>query len=254
MLRTTMLSVLACGALAAPAFANGATTVPQFDAAIAAARLATSPGGTQVTRAEMRGAANQFLVDDGVVDGVERSYLVGRLTDTAFLTGVTGQGKKYASDFVELNDGGPTAPLAVSDGQTPIAQLIGATGALTSVAWSQEGFIPNGAGVTNQITLQTAYRDAFNADPRNFDPISVRELTNTLARHVDGGGTPSEDEIDGAAALITQISRNSNRLYLGSWITNGRGGGPGDLGGYVVAAVSTDRRFVRFFEVRTFSE
>jgi hypothetical protein len=248
-----LLSVLACGALATPAFANGATTVPQFDAAIAAARLATSPGGTQVTRGELRGAISFFLSDDGVIDSVERSHLTGRLASAAFLTGVTSQARKYATDFVELNDGGPTAPLSVADTQVPITTLVGATGRFTSVAWSQEGFLPSGAGVTNQITVQTAYRDAFNADPRTFDPINLRELVEALSRPVDGGA-PIQDEIDGAVALLTQISRNSNRLYLGSWITNGRGGGPGDLGGYVIAAVSTDRRFVRFLEVRTFTE
>jgi len=240
-------------ALASPAAASSATTIPQFDAAIASARQATSAGGAQVMRAEMRNAVSFLLIDDGVLDTAERTYLKGRLADAAFLTGVTSQAKTYASDVVELEDNGPVAPLTVNEVTTPIATLIGATGPLTSSAWVQEGFIPNGAGVTNQATLQSAYRDAFNADPRRFDPINVRELTKLLAGNTIRG-VPSDDEVDGSTALITQISRNSNRLYAGSWITNGRGGGPGDVGGIVIAAVSSDRRFVRFFEVVVWSE
>lgn len=252
-MRNRLLAPVLAAALAAPAAASSTTTIPHFDAAIAAARLSSSPGGTQIVRAEMRAAVIGLLTDDSIVDSAERAHLTGRLADATWGAGVTSAARKYAVDFAELNDGGPVAPLSVSDPQIPIADQIGATGALTSSAWVQEGFIPNGAGVINQITLQTAYRDAFNANPGNFDPINVRELIDALSRNTLRG-TPSADEIDGAVALISQISRNSNRLYLGSWISDHRGGGPGDTGGLVVAAVSTDRRFVRFFEVQSWAE
>jgi len=41
---------------------------------------------------------------------------------------------------------------------------------------------------------------------------------------------------------------------LASWISSHRGGGPGDTGGLVVAAISTDRRFVRLFEIHSWAE
>lgn len=252
-MRNPLLALVLAGAIATPAAASSTTTIPLFDADIAAARLTSSPGGGQILRAEIRAAIRRFIIDDGVVDAGERAHLTARLADTAWGTGVTSVARKYAVDFAELNDGGPVAPLSVGDPRIPIADQIGATGALTSSAWVQEGFIPNGAGVTNQITLQTAYRDAFNAIASSFDPINVRELTDALSRNTLRG-TPSADEIDGAVALISQISRNSNRLYLASWSSNHRGGGPGDTGGLVVAAVSTDRRFVRFFEVQSWAE
>ena len=252
-MRNLLLALVLAGALATPAAASSTTTIPQFDADIAAARSTSGPGGTQILRSEIRTAVIRLLTDDGVVDAAERAYLAGRLADPAWGAGVTSGARKYAVDFAELNDGGPVAPLSVSDPQIQIADQIGATGALTSSAWVQEGFIPNGAGVTNQITLQTAYRDAFNADASSFDPINVRELIDALSRNTLRG-TPSADEIDGAVALISQISRNSNRLYLASWISGHRGGGPGDTGGLVVAAISTDRRFVRLFEIHSWAE
>lgn len=238
--------------LASVSLAAGATTVPQFDAAVATARTAASPGGTAVTRDELRGAIDFFLSDDANVDAVERAHLSSVLANPSWRVGVNATALKYATDFAELNDGGPVAPLNVYGvAQTPL-ELYGAPGALTNVSWVQEGFIPNGQGVTNQETLQNTYAAAFQANPSTFKPINNRELLEKLAQNVDFG-TPSKDEIDGAMAVIVQISRNSNRLYLASWHTPGRFH-PGDLGGYVVAAVSTDRRFVRFVEIRTWSE
>jgi hypothetical protein len=253
MMRNPLLALALVGALATPAAASGTTTVPQFDADIAAARLTSSPGGTQILRSEMRAAVLRFINDDSTVDAAERAHLASRLADAAWGAGVTGSARKYAVDVAELNDGGSVAPLSVSDPQIPIGDQIGATGALTSSAWVQEGFIPNGEGVTNHITLKTAYRDAFDANPGNFEPINVRELIEALLRNTLSG-TPSTDEVDGAVALISQISRNSNRLYVASWISDHRGGGPGDTGGFVVAAVSSDRRFVRFLEIRSWVE
>ncbi len=238
--------------LASASFAAGATTVPQFDAAVATARTAPSPGGTAVTRDELRGAIDFFLADDSNVDAVERAHLSSSLANSSWRIGVNGSALKYGADFVELNDGGPVAPLNVYGvSQTPL-ELFGAAGAMTNAAWVQEGFIPNGQGVTNQQTLQDAYAAAFQAGASTFKPINNRELLEKLSGNVDFG-TPSKDELDGAMATIVQISRNSNRLYLASWHTPGRFQ-PGDLGGYVVAAVSSDRRFVRFVEIRTWSE
>lgn len=238
--------------LASASFAAGATTVPQFDAAVATARTTSSPGGAAVTRDELRGAIDFFLADDSSVDAVERAHLSSSLANSSWRIGVNGSALKYGADFVELNDGGPVAPLNVYGvSQTPL-ELFGAAGAMTNAAWVQEGFIPNGQGVTNQQTLQDAYAAAFQAGASTFKPINNRELLEKLSANVDFG-TPSKDELDGAMATIVQISRNSNRLYLASWHTPGRFQ-PGDLGGYVVAAVSSDRRFVRFVEIRTWSE
>jgi hypothetical protein len=205
MMRNPLLALALAGALATPAAASGTTTIPQFDANIAAARLTSSPGGTQILRSEMRAAVIRLITDDSILDAAERAHLASRLADAAWGAGVTSAARKYAVDFAELNDGGPVAPLSVSDPQIPIADQIGATGALTSTAWVQEGFIPNGAGVTNQITLKTVYRDAFDANPSNFDPINVRELIEALSR-TTLSGAPSADEIDGTVALISQIA------------------------------------------------
>jgi hypothetical protein len=59
-------------------------------------------------------------------------------------------------------------------------------------------------------------------------------------------------------AFLTQGNGQNNkaasRLYLASWISGGRGGEPGNIGGGVIAAVSSDRRAVRFLEVRGWTE
>lgn len=239
--------------LASVSFAAGATTVPQFDTAVATARTAGSPGGTAVTRAEIIGALDFFLYDDSNIDAVERAHLTSVLSNSSWKIGVNASALKYATDFRELNDGSALAPLSVYGmAQTPLEQY-GAAGPLTNVSWIQEGFIPNGQGVANQESLQNAYAMAFQANASTFKPINNRELLEKLSGTVDFNDVPSKDEIDGAMAVAVQISRNSNRLYLASWHTPGRFQ-PGDLGGYVIAAVSTDRRFVRFIEVRTWSE
>jgi hypothetical protein len=145
------------------------------------------------------------------------------------------------------------APLRVNDFSAPVAQLFGATGALTNAAWPKEGFIPYGAGITNQATLQATYLAAYEASASYFDPVTVRELLVMLSGRLESG-TPSIDEIEGAQAFIVEISRNSNRLFVAPWSASSRGGQPGDLGGFVVAAVSSDRRFVRFVEFHTWTE
>jgi hypothetical protein len=250
--KADLRSVFVVCLVTAKALASGATTVPQFDAAIATARLATSPGGVAVTRAEIQGATGFFLYDDSVVDATEAAALAARLADPAWFAALTGAASSYAQFFQELNQPGPVPSVAFSQLTSTTAQLFGATGALSNAAAVQEGFIPNGTGVANQGTLQQAYLDAFNASPGTFLPANPREVIATLAGSTVSG-LPSQDEVDGAFAHALRIARNSNRFYIASWKSPGRGA-PGDLGGYVIAAVSTDRRFVRFIEVTVWVE
>jgi|GEM_PF-1915684 len=243
--------------LAAPAaLADSSTSIPAFDARIAAARGANSPGGTHVIRSELAGALGSFTSsDDGQVDAAERAHLGTKVNDATFLTGITGTAKKLLTDAYELNDAATVAaPLDLSWLQSPPEALYGASGALASASEIVEGHIPNGQGVANQLTLvQSAYATFQVDNPGTFEPITVRELVDTLNTRYDGSPA-TVDEVDGAVAFITQISRNSHRLYVSHWQCNGCGGGPGDLGGYIVAAVSTDRRFVRMVKVRTWAE
>lgn len=255
---TTVRSLLGgLALLVAPAtLAGSSTTAPLFEARIAAARQATSPGGTTVIRQEMAAALEVFFSDDWTVDTTEYNYLVSKRSDAAFLSGITGSAQKYLTDFSELNDGAQfAAPLGLNAVSSTPAVLYGASGPLASSSRIREGFIPNGQGVANQVTLADTYTATFGSaydSPVTFQPINLRDLTQLLQSSAYNG-TPSVDEVDGAVAYITQISRNSNRLYYASWRTFGRGG-PGEGGGYVIAAVSTDRRFVRMVEVITWSE
>ncbi len=234
------------------ALADSATTIPQFDGDIAAARLAASNGGVAVTRAEMSGAVNRFIGDDGNIDATERAHLSAKLADATFRVNVNGQAQKYAQDTLELNQEGPVPSISFAQITATTQELFGAAGALSSAASPQEGFVPNGAGVATQRVLLQGYSDGFNAVSSLFTPVNFSELRARLgARTV--AGLPSDDEADGALAYINQVARNSGRLYIASWKSPGRGA-PGDLGGYVVAAVSSDRRFVRMVEVTTWVE
>jgi hypothetical protein len=256
---STPLKALLGGAvlLAAPAaLAGSATSIPTFDAKIAAARVATSPGGTTIIRSEMSDALAQFTYyDDGTVDAAERAYLGTKVGDTTFLTGITGTARKLLTDHYELYDAATTpAPLYLNPIATSPSELYGASGPLASASETAEGYIPNGQGVANQVTLiNGAYNTFYLEQVGNFEPTTLRELVSTLSQRQENG-TPTPDEVDGAVAFITQISRNSNRLYVGSWFCSQCGGGPGDMGGYIVAAVSTDRRFVRMVKVRSWVE
>ncbi|MBZ4399692.1 hypothetical protein [Myxococcus sp. AS-1-15] len=259
MFSSSLKSLLGGAALlaAAPAFADSTTTIALFEADIAAARLATSPGGVTVIRTEMRGAVSRFFQDDSKVDAAERIYLADRIADQPFNVGVTATAMKYLIDVHELNDGATThAPLWLDVlPQTP-ADYFGATGPLTVSTEIMEGYIPSGQGVANQATLNYKAGAAFRYGyPRNFQPITVQELLAELTSQTDNG-LPNSDEVDGALAFITQSSRNSNRRYSASWYcrTYCGGGGPGDTAGYYIAAVSTDRRFVRMVRVTTWSE
>ncbi|WP_164007213.1 hypothetical protein [Pyxidicoccus trucidator] len=235
------------------AFAGSATTIPAFDAKIATARGSSSPGGTTINRAEMQGAVDVFLQDDGQVDSAERAHLTPKLSNTTFLTGITGSARKLLSDFHELND---AATVAAPLGNFPVAQtpavLFGATGSLAANTEIREGYIPNGQGVANQATLV----ETFNANAMygktvdHFTPITTQELIKVLGtQYLHTKATP--DEVDGAVTYIQQISRNSDRLYFASWAYSYHSG---YTTGFVVAAVSSDRRFVRFVDVLTYGE
>ncbi|WP_233595281.1 MULTISPECIES: hypothetical protein [Corallococcus] len=80
----------------------------------------------------------------------------------------------------------------------------------------------------------------------------MKELIARLSGNIFSA-TPTVDEVEGATAFITAISRNSNRLYVTGWSCRGCGA-PGYTAGYVIAAVSTDRRFVRMVSVMTTSD
>ena len=253
----TALKTLVSGLvlLATPAaFAAGATTIPAFDARIATARGASSPGGTAVTREEMKGAVDLFLKDDGGVDAAERAHMAAKLSSATFLAGVNGSARKYLSDTHELND---TATTAAPLGSFPVAQtpaeLYGANGELAGASIIREGYIASGQGVANQVTLVETFNA--NASPGNngvgyFTPITTQELSARLSQQYFSTH-PTVDEAEGALAYIYQTYRNSNRLYIAEWSGSYHSG---YIQGFVVAAVSSDRRFVRFVEVLTYGE
>ncbi|MBN9687656.1 MULTISPECIES: hypothetical protein [unclassified Corallococcus] len=233
----------------APAFADSTTSIPAFEAAITAAKLPSSPGGATIQRSEIRTALDAFLNDIGLgVDSTERAYLTTRLNDTPFQQSMTGTAAKYFADFYELNDatftGYPLNLYPVT--QTP-AVLFGATGSFSSARIS-EGYIPNGQGVANQQTLGEAFSNAFGPQASDFEPITVKELIAQLSAY-----SYNVDEVEGAVAYITQISRNSNRLYRTGWSCRGCGA-PGYTQGFAIAAVSTDRRFVRMISITTYAD
>ncbi|RKG77290.1 hypothetical protein D7W79_15700 [Corallococcus exercitus] len=252
---TSLMGALAL--LSAPAaFATSTTSIPAFEASITTAKSASSPGGTTILRSEIRNALNAFLYDTGGptgVDSAERAYLTTRLNDTPFQQSLTGTAAKYYADFYELNDAtAPVAQWAMNPvAQTP-ASLYGATGPLASSSSIREGAIPSSQGVVaNQSILMEAF-GSFGPQAGIFEPITVKELLALLSGHTVAG-TPTVDEVEGALAYITAISRNSNRLYYSTWSCRGCGA-PGYTAGYVVAAVSTDRRFVRMVNVMTASD
>ncbi|RKG86849.1 hypothetical protein [Corallococcus terminator] len=243
--------------LTAPtALATSTTSIPAFEASITTARGTTSPGGATVLRSEIKTALDAFLNDTGGftgVDSAERAYLTTRLNDTPFQQSLTGTAAKYFADFYELNDASAVgAPLYLSPVAGTAASLYGATGPLANSSRIQEGYIANGQGIANQATLGEAFSSYFGPQSSAFAPITVKELIATLSAGTVSG-TPTVDEVEGATAYITAISRNSNRLYITGWSCRGCGA-PGWTGGYVIAAVSTDRRFVRMVSVMTASD
>ncbi|RKG98579.1 hypothetical protein [Corallococcus carmarthensis] len=250
---TSLLSGLAL--FAAPAaFASSTTSIPAFEASISTAQGPNSPGGTRILRSELKPALEAFIYDTGGATGVdtaERAYLTTRLNDTPFQQSLTGTAAKYYADFHELNDATFTSyPLYQGSVAGTAASLFGATGPLASNADIREGYIPNGQGIANQSTLATAFTTYFEPPVGAFQAITVKELIERLGTPIKGS-TPTVDEVEGAVAYITQISRNSNRLYVADWTCRRCGFSPWNTRGYVIAAVSTDRRFVRMVSVWT---
>jgi hypothetical protein len=242
--------------IAAPvALAGLSVSQPLFESKVRTARATTSPQGVVVTRAEISGALSSFLAyDDGTVDTSERSYLSTRVNDPVFLTDFATDARTYFSSFYELNDAATSpAPLSVYPVDETPAQAFGVSGVLSGSAAIQEGVIPSQPyqpGVANQVTLQWTYYSSFDSTGVGvFDPINEAELRLALALP---GATQAE--INGAVAYLNQIAGNSKRLYKASWKNDYGRQYPGGLGGFVVAAVSTDRRFVRYVEFITWSE
>lgn len=244
----SILGVLAVAA-APVALAGLSTSKPLFESRMSTARTASSPEGATVNRPEIRGALGSFLHDDGIVDATERTYLAPKVTDTAFLTGFTTDARTYFSSFHELNDAATTANELnyTAQGVDP-AQAFGVSGVLSRSAAIGEGYVQQ--GVANQATLQWGYYTGFDVtNVGTFDPTSEAELRGALALP---GATLAE--INGAVAYINQIAGSSKRIYKASWRNDYGRQYPGGLGGFVIAAVSTDRRFVRYVEFLTWSE
>jgi len=242
--------------LAAPAaLADSAANIALFDSRMASARTSTSPSGATVTRPEMVNALDAFAWDSWV-DATERAHLSTKVGNSTFLTGLAADAKLYLNLFHELNDAATyAAPLGMNAVSGTPAQLYGASGALASASRIKEGYIPYNQGVANQVTLTDTYGWTFGSAYDYgyfFEPITQAELITKLSART-AYGTPSTAEVNGAVTYINQISGNSQRLYVSSWRSMGRGG-PGESAGFVVAAVSTDRRFVRMVEVLTWAE
>ncbi|MBK7538228.1 MAG: hypothetical protein IPI49_23265 [Myxococcales bacterium] len=252
-----VLASLAGSAVAAPSShrsgASGPSSIAAFEHATEAARQPGSGAGQVVTRAELRNAIGFFLHDDGAVDAGERGHLGACLSDPGWTDGLTGPAIHYATAFAALYTDAAVALVAMDDIQAPLVDLLGAPGALTSSVWIQEGRVTSAGGVLSQASLRAAYDRGFRSNVSTFDPINVRELANELSGRLELG-MPTQDEVDGALAYLTQGPRPAAQLYLASWITANRDGAPGDIGGVVVAAVSADRRFVRFIEVHVWGE
>jgi hypothetical protein len=242
--------------LAAPAaLADSAANITLFDSRMASARTSTSASGTTVTRAEMKNALDA-LDSDSWVDAAEHAHLATKVVSTTFLTGLAADAKLYLNLFHELNDaeayGAPLSMDAVSG--TP-AQLYGASGPLANSSRIQEGSIAEGDGVANQATLMETYGWAFGSSydyPYFFELVNETELRTRLQQRTYSG-TPTTAEVNGAVAYLKQVSGTGQRLYISSWRSMGRGG-PGESAGFVVAAVSPDRLFVRMVEVLTWAE
>jgi len=242
--------------LAAPAaLADSAANIALFDSRMTSARASTSASGTTVTRAEMVNALDAFA-SDYWVDAAEHAHLATKVGNATFLTGVAADAKQYLNAFHELNDAADYGnPLSMDGVSGTPAQLYGASGPLASSSRIQEGSIAEGDGEANQVTLTETYGWAFGSgydNPYFFQPVTEAELRTRLQQRTYSG-TPTAAEVDGAVAYLKQVSGTGQRLYISSWRSMGRGG-PGESAGFVVAAVSPDRLFVRMVEVLTWAE
>ncbi|MBN1210725.1 MAG: hypothetical protein JXB05_38105 [Myxococcaceae bacterium] len=234
--------------LAAPAaLADTSTSVPAFEAKIATARTSSSPGGTTVNRAEMSGALDSFWTDDWMVDVDEHAYLGTKLASPTFLAGIDAAAQDFLRDFHELNDGQWAAEVDFQPVSTPASQLFGASGPLANSADIAEGALIS-QGVANNDTMLYAYGYVLAQGYEDlfwFSPITPAQLVQVLSGSANQQ-TPSQAEVNGAAAYLTAISGEGERLYLGYWHSYLWGG---ESAGYVIAAVNEDRDFVRMVRV-----
>lgn len=237
-------------ALASPAAPR--PSIVAFERATAAARAPQSGAGTKVSRAELRNALSFFLHDDGTIDAGERGHLGACLADPAWRATVSDSALSYAIELHELVAELAPVSLAVSEVPGSLVDVLGAAGALTSSLWLQDGRV-QGPGSISHASLRAAYGRAYNASVGTFDPIDRRELSNELSGRLELG-MPTQQEIDGVLAYLSQGPRPASRLYLAQWVATGRDSPGQELGGVVIAAVSADRRTVRFVELRAWSE
>lgn len=229
------------------------TSIVAFERATAAARAPQSGNGSKVSRAELRNALSFFLHDDGTIDAGERGHLGACLADPAWRATVSDSALAYAIELHELV--AESAPVSVTTAEVPgpLVDVLGAAGALTSSLWLQEGRV-SGAGVLSHAALRAAYGRAYNASVGPFDPIDRRELSNELSGRLELG-MPTKPELEGVLAYLGQGPRPAFRLYLAQWVATSRESNPGEeLGGVVIAAVSADRKTVRFVELRVWSD
>lgn len=250
---TSMFVASALGArasLASPAAPR--PSIVAFERATAAARAPQSGGGAKVSRAELRNALSFFLHDDGTIDAGERGHLGACLADPAWRATVSDSALSYAIELHELVTELAPVSLVVSEVPGSLVDVLGAAGALTSSLWLQEGRV-QGNGALSHTSLRAAYGRAYNASVGTFDPIDRRELSNELSGRLELG-MPTQREIDGVLDYLSQGPRPASRLYLAQWVATGRDSPGQELGGVVIAAVSADRRSVRFVELRAWSE
>ncbi len=245
----SLKSILTGAALlvAPAALAGTSTSVPAFEAKIATARTSTSPSGTTVNRSEMSNALDSFWTDDWMVDANEHTYLGTKLASPTFLAGIDASAQDFLADFHELNNGMGADQLDLQKVTTPASQLFGASGPLASAANIAEGYMMSQAPVNNDsmlygygYVLAQGYEDLFW-----FSPITPAELEQVLSGR-NYYGTPSQAEVAGAVAYLSEFSSEDERFYVGYWHSNLWGG---ESAGYVVASINDDRDFVRMVRV-----
>ena len=252
-LSTPLKSLLAVASLLTvpAAVARIHPSVPAFQAQLSTARAPVSVEGVSISRTEMKEALDAFWRDDGMVDADEHAVVDGMLVDPAFLGSASGPAREYLRAFGELNDSGEAAPLLLQRVTRSGAELFGASGPLAQTAGVAEGLVPQGQGAINHDTLLAAYHQTL-ADPNApeepfwFEPITQRQLVDLLQGTASQQQQPTPDEVDGAVAYLNQVSLGSTHLYAGHWRARPHGE---ELTGYVIAAVSPDRRLLRMVRV-----
>jgi hypothetical protein len=83
-------------------------------------------------------------------------------------------------------------------------------------------------------------------EPFWFEPITQRQLVELLQGGASQQPPPTPDEVDGAVAYLNQVSLGGTHLYAGQLHARLHGEA---LTGYVIAAVSPDRRLLRMVRV-----